>query len=88
MISRELNPREAEILRMIRPTTFQDMVEEVRKEVEQSRYNAKRELRDLKNVNGNGEGNGENRNGIGDGCEIKDKNNGNGSEKVLIGECV
>lgn len=51
MINRELNPRELEILHMIRPTTFRDIVEEVRKEVDQSRHNAKRELRNLNNGN-------------------------------------
>lgn len=49
MFHRELSPRETEILHMIRPTTFQDIVDAVRNEVDQSRFNAKRELRDLHN---------------------------------------
>ena len=49
MINRELTEREKEILGMIRPTTFQDIVDIVRKDVEQSKYNAKRELRNLRN---------------------------------------
>lgn len=49
MINRELTEREKEILGMIRPTTFQDIVDIVRKDVEQSRYDAKRELRYLHN---------------------------------------
>lgn len=49
MIHRELTKREKEILEMIRPTTFQDIVEAIRKEVDNSRYNAKRELRNLHN---------------------------------------
>lgn len=49
MINRELTEREKEILGMIRPTTFQDIVDVVRKDVEQSRYDAKRELRNLHN---------------------------------------
>lgn len=49
MINRELNEREKEILGMIRPTTFRDIVDIVRKDVEQSRYDAKRELRNLHN---------------------------------------
>lgn len=34
---------------MIRPTTFSDIVEEVRRDVDQSTYNARRELRNLRN---------------------------------------
>lgn len=49
MINRELTEREKEILGMIRPTTFQNIVDIVRKDVEQSRYDAKRELRHLHN---------------------------------------
>ncbi len=49
MINRQLNSRQVEILRMIRPTTFEDIVEEVRKDVLQSKYDAKRELRNLRN---------------------------------------
>lgn len=49
MINRELTEREKEILGMIRPTTFQDIVDIVRKDVEQSKYDAKRELRNLRN---------------------------------------
>lgn len=48
MFHRELSPREAEILHMIRPTTFQDVVDAVRNEVDRSRFNARRELRDLR----------------------------------------
>ena len=49
MIDRELTEREKEILEMIRPTTFRDIVEVVRRDVEYSKYDAKRELRDLRN---------------------------------------
>lgn len=49
MINRELTKREKEILGMIRPTTFQDIVDIVRKDAEQSKYDAKRELRNLRN---------------------------------------
>ena len=49
MIDRELTEREKEILGMIRPTTFQDMVDAVRKDVDRSKYDAKRELRNLHN---------------------------------------
>jgi hypothetical protein len=49
MINRELTEREKEMLGMIIPTTFQDIVDVVRKDVEQSRYDAKRELRSLYN---------------------------------------
>lgn len=63
MINRELSTREKEILLMIRPTTFQDIVDEVRREVDNNRYNARRELRILKNNrdNGNNGNNGNNR---------------------------
>jgi len=54
MINRELNNREKEILLMIRPTTFQDVVDAVRREVDNNRYNARRELRILKNNENNG----------------------------------
>lgn len=49
MIDRELTEREKEILEMIRPTTFHDMVDIVRRDVEISKYDAKRELRNLRN---------------------------------------
>lgn len=49
MIHRELTQREMEILRMIRPTTFQDIVDIVRRDVDSSRYNAKKELKVLRN---------------------------------------
>lgn len=49
MISRELTEREKEILGMIRPTTFQDVVNVVRRDVEQLKYYAKRELRNIRN---------------------------------------
>lgn len=58
MISRELTEREREILGMIKPTTFQDIVDAVRRDVEQSKYNAKRELRNLHNGVKNGVING------------------------------
>lgn len=58
MINRELTEREKEILGMIRPTTFQDIVDVVRKDVEQSKYDAKRELRNLRNGVTNGVTNG------------------------------
>ena len=49
MINGKLNAREEEILNMIRPTTFQDMVDVVRRDIEYSKYNAKRDLRNLHN---------------------------------------
>ncbi len=49
MINRELTKREKEILGMIRPITFQDMVSIVRRDFLQSKYDAKRELRNLHN---------------------------------------
>lgn len=49
MIKRELTSREKEILGMIRPTTFHDIVYIVRRDVEQSRYNIKKELRNIHN---------------------------------------
>lgn len=51
MIERELTTREMEIFQMIKPTTFYDVVEAVRKEIDNDRYNAKRELRNLHNGN-------------------------------------
>ena len=54
MINRKLTTREEEILDMIRPTTFQDIVEVVRRDIEYSKYNAKRELRNLHNGISNG----------------------------------
>lgn len=56
MINRELNIREREMLLMIKPTTFQDIVDAVRREIENNRYNVRRQLRILKN-NGNGNDN-------------------------------
>lgn len=49
MINRELNNREKEIFLMIKPTTFWDVVELVRKEMDNNRYNARRELKLLRN---------------------------------------
>ncbi len=49
MINRELTEREKEILGMIRPTTFQDIVDIVRRDIEYSKYDVKRELRNLRN---------------------------------------
>lgn len=49
MIRRELSPRQVEILCMIKRATFQDIVGAVRREVENSRYDARRQLRNLKN---------------------------------------
>lgn len=54
MINRELTEREKEILEMIRPTTFRDIVDAVRKDIEQSKYDAKRGLRNLHNGITNG----------------------------------
>ena len=54
MINRELTEREKEILGMIRPTTFQDIVDVVRKDIEQSKYDARRALRNLRNGATNG----------------------------------
>ncbi len=55
MINRELTEREKEILGMIRPTTFRDIVDAVRRDVEHSKYDAKRELRNLRNGVTNGD---------------------------------
>jgi hypothetical protein len=55
MINRELTEREKEILGMIRPTTFRDIVDAVRRDVEHSKYDAKRELRNLRNGATNGD---------------------------------
>lgn len=49
MINRELTNREREIILMIKQTTFWDIVEIVRKDIDNSRYNARRELKLLKN---------------------------------------
>lgn len=46
MIHRELNAREREILLMIKRTTFQDMVDEVRKDYDDRRY-ARKHLMNL-----------------------------------------
>lgn len=51
MIFRELSAREKEIFDMIRPTSFYDIVDVVRSEICQSRYDARRELRELRNLN-------------------------------------
>lgn len=59
MINRELTNREKEIFLMIKQTTFWDIVEIVRKEIDNSRYSARRELKLLKN-NENNENNIEN----------------------------
>ena len=48
MIQRELNSREVRILGMIRPTTFSDIVCEVRRDVDVSRYNMRKELKKLR----------------------------------------
>lgn len=58
MINRELTEREREILGMIRPTTFRDIVNAVRIDVEHSKYEAKRKLRNLRNGTTNGVING------------------------------
>lgn len=50
MCDRELTDREKEILRMIKPTTFWDIVNAVRNDVECSKYDARRELRNLRNL--------------------------------------
>lgn len=49
MCDRKLTDREKEILRMIRPTTFWDIVNAVREDVECSKYDARRALRTLRN---------------------------------------
>lgn len=46
-IQRELNDRETRILNMISPTTFRDIVREVRRDINESRYNKKKELKRL-----------------------------------------
>lgn len=51
MSCQELSVREQEIFNMIRPTSFYDIVDVVRREIDQSRYNARRELRELRNLN-------------------------------------
>lgn len=53
MSCKELSAREKEIFNMIRPTSFYDIVDVVRSERDQSRYNARRELRELRNLNEN-----------------------------------
>jgi len=78
MIHRELSTREKEMLLMIRPTTFQDIVDAVRREVDNNRYNARRELRILKNngTNGNSENNnGNNRNNEGHDTDLDIREN-------------
>lgn len=52
MFRRELNVREKKMLLMIRPTTFRDIVNTVRRDIEHGRYNAKKQLREMKNGNG------------------------------------
>lgn len=47
MFHRKLTEREREILSMIHETTFYDIVDAVRKDVENSRYEAKKQLRIL-----------------------------------------
>lgn len=49
MFFRELNAREVKMLHMIRNTTFYDVVDAVRKDIEYSRHNVRKELRDLNN---------------------------------------
>jgi hypothetical protein len=53
-IHKELNAREIELIQIIRPSTFQDIVAEVRKDIEKSRFNEKKEIRNLKYGNKNG----------------------------------
>lgn len=50
MINRELTTREREIFLMIKRTTFWDVVGVVREEVSNYRYNARKELKHLKNA--------------------------------------
>lgn len=54
MINRELTKRERDMLEMIRPTTFQDVVDVIRRDIGKSKYDAKRELRNLHNGATNG----------------------------------
>jgi hypothetical protein len=49
MINRELSEREKELLGMIKPTTFQEIVDIVRKDVQKLKYDAKKKLRYLHN---------------------------------------
>lgn len=49
MFFRELNAREVKMLHMIRKTSFYDVVDAVRKDMEHSMYDARKELRDLNN---------------------------------------
>ncbi len=74
MINRELTEREKEILGMIRPTTFQDIVDIVRRDIEYSKYDVKRELRNLRN--------GANTNSINGAGDIIDENR---RERINIG---
>ena len=74
MINRELTEREKEILGMIRLTTFQDIVDIVRRDVEQSKYDAKRELRYLHNGVINGTTNGATNGATNGRCETNGRN--------------
>lgn len=65
MFYRELSNRERELLLMIEPITFRDIVEIVRKEVYSSRYGTRRKLMMLKNGTIDGS-NGDNKNNDGD----------------------
>jgi hypothetical protein len=49
MFRRELNSREVDILRKIRGTTFYDIVDEVRRDLDNSRYSVRKELKNLRN---------------------------------------
>ena len=49
MFRRELNSREVDILHMIRATTFYDIVDEVRRDVEISRYSTRKALKQMHN---------------------------------------
>lgn len=55
---RELIEREVEMFLMIRKTSFHDIVDVVRREIYQSRYNARKELKELRNFNGEDQNNG------------------------------
>ena len=48
MFRRELNPREADMLHKIRETTFYDIVDEVRRDLDTSRYSTRKELKHLR----------------------------------------
>lgn len=51
MSCKELSAREKEIFDLVKPTSFYDIVAVVRKELDQSRYKARKELKELRDLN-------------------------------------